>query len=94
MRLEDIEDHVLKILCCPAAGVNHMSQHNNTDEYIVELNKFLYEDHSVQELKLVFSMNPRGAVGHDGYTSLFYQSCWEIIAEDLYNAVNEFFYNY
>lgn len=39
----------------------------------------------------VFALDPDSALGSDGFPGRFYQSCWDIIASDLLNAVEEFF---
>ncbi|OIT20481.1 hypothetical protein A4A49_65757, partial [Nicotiana attenuata] len=49
-----------------------------------EDNFTLTSDPSMSELKeVVFSMNPNSAAGPDGMNGKFYQSCWDIIKEDL-----------
>lgn len=46
----------------------------------------------VAEIKnCVFTMNPEGAAGPDGFSGLFYTSCWDIINADLVAAIHEFF---
>ena len=39
----------------------------------------------------VFAMNPHSAPGLDGFTGLFYRSCWPIIYRDVVRAVMMFF---
>ncbi|XP_049368158.1 uncharacterized protein LOC125833012 [Solanum verrucosum] len=47
---------------------------------------------TLDELKqVVMSMNPHSAPGPDGIRGNFYQSCWDIIKEDLLAAVQSFF---
>lgn len=47
---------------------------------------------SLEERKeRVFQMSPDSTPGPDGYEGSFYQSCWEIIQEDLVPAVQFFF---
>ncbi|KZV18919.1 hypothetical protein F511_17825 [Dorcoceras hygrometricum] len=47
---------------------------------------------SLDEIKEVtFSIHADSAAGPDGYSALFYSSCWDIIKEDLFQAVLEFF---
>ena len=41
--------------------------------------------------KVVFSMNASSAPGPDGFTGKFFQHCWNIIAQDLYTVILEFF---
>ncbi|KAK4384648.1 hypothetical protein Sango_3039900 [Sesamum angolense] len=46
----------------------------------------------LEEVKaVVFDMCPDSTAGPDGFTSHFYQSCWDIIAKDLLEAVLDFF---
>lgn len=40
---------------------------------------------------VVFEMDKDSAVGLDSFSALFYQTCWEIIKEDLMSAVTNFF---
>ena len=45
---------------------------------------------TIQEIrKVVFSFPPDKALGPDGFSTLFYQSCWNIIGWDLFAAVEE-----
>ncbi|PNX96059.1 ribonuclease H [Trifolium pratense] len=47
---------------------------------------------SIVEIKnAVFAMNKNGAPGPDGFGAFFYQTYWDIIKEDVCNAVLEFF---
>ncbi|KAL2242475.1 UNVERIFIED_CONTAM: hypothetical protein Sindi_0365500 [Sesamum indicum] len=47
---------------------------------------------TLEEIKaVVFDMCPNSTAGPDGFTSHFYQNCWDIIAEDLMGAVLDFF---
>ncbi|EOY17304.1 Uncharacterized protein TCM_036457 [Theobroma cacao] len=47
---------------------------------------------SMQELKqAVFGMDKNSVVGLDGFSSYFYQQCWDILADDLLAAVLNFF---
>ncbi|VFQ92808.1 unnamed protein product [Cuscuta campestris] len=39
----------------------------------------------------VFDLSPNSAAGLDGFTSLFYQKCWDIISLDVYDMVCAFF---
>ncbi|XP_042056302.1 uncharacterized protein LOC121800876 [Salvia splendens] len=47
---------------------------------------------SVEVIKqTVFSINAESAAGPDGYSALFFQSCWDIIGGDVVEAVLNFF---
>lgn len=60
-----------------------------------EQNQLLQQMPNMQELKkVVFSMNPNSAPGPDGFGGKFYQSCWDIIKEDVLKAVQHFFCGY
>ncbi|KAL0299106.1 UNVERIFIED_CONTAM: hypothetical protein Sradi_6570400 [Sesamum radiatum] len=39
----------------------------------------------------VFSIDPDSVAGPDGFGAVFFHICWEIIAEDVFCAVTEFF---
>ena len=41
--------------------------------------------------KVVFEMDGEIAVGPDGFTDKFFTYTWEVIAQDVYNAVLSFF---
>ncbi|EOY17513.1 Uncharacterized protein TCM_036737 [Theobroma cacao] len=56
-------------------------------------NGFLCAEPTLQEVKeAVFGIDPESAAGPDGFSSHFYQQCWDIIAHDLFEAVKEFFH--
>lgn len=47
---------------------------------------------SLQEVKeSVFSLDADSAPGPDGFSGKFFQSCWNVIADDLLLATQEFF---
>ncbi|KAL0289913.1 UNVERIFIED_CONTAM: LINE-1 reverse transcriptase [Sesamum radiatum] len=47
---------------------------------------------SVEDIReTVFSIDKDSVAGPDGFSSLFYQACWEYIARDVYDAVRDFF---
>ncbi|XP_075507656.1 uncharacterized protein LOC142544497 [Primulina tabacum] len=39
----------------------------------------------------VFSIHPDSVAGPDGFSSAFFQHCWEIVHQDVYDAVLDFF---
>ncbi|EOY17514.1 Uncharacterized protein TCM_042330 [Theobroma cacao] len=56
-------------------------------------NELLCAEPSLQEVKdAVFGINSESAAGPDGFSSYFYQQCWNIIAQDLLDAVRDFFH--
>ncbi|KAL0417051.1 UNVERIFIED_CONTAM: hypothetical protein Slati_3537000 [Sesamum latifolium] len=45
-----------------------------------------------EEIKdTVFNIDKDSVAGPDGFTSAFYQACWDLIATDIYEAVKDFF---
>lgn len=42
-------------------------------------------------MEAVFSINKDKSLGPDGFSSLFYQECWEIVKEDLMEVFKEFY---
>lgn len=40
---------------------------------------------------MVFSMDGESAAGPDGFTGLFFTSCWDIVGQDVVKAVQDFF---
>ncbi|EOY06956.1 Uncharacterized protein TCM_021518 [Theobroma cacao] len=55
-------------------------------------NDFLYAAPSLKEIKEVVFNNDKDSVASpDGFSSLFYQHCWDIIKQDLLEAVLDFF---
>lgn len=47
---------------------------------------------TLEEVRLdVFSMNPAGAPGSDGFGGVFYQHFWDIIKHDVHSSVLQFF---
>ena len=54
-------------------------------------NDMLMEPFTIQEIhKVVFSFPLDKALGPDGFMTLFYQSCWDIIGCDVLAAVEEY----
>ncbi|EOY02236.1 Uncharacterized protein TCM_011923 [Theobroma cacao] len=55
-------------------------------------NEFLCAAPSLKEIKeVVFNIDKDSVAGPDGFSSLFYQHCWDIIKQDLLEAVLDFF---
>ena len=42
----------------------------------------------------IFSLNKDSAPGPDGFGAIFFQTYWEVIKQDVYKAVMQFFYNW
>ncbi|EOY20267.1 Uncharacterized protein TCM_045622 [Theobroma cacao] len=54
--------------------------------------KWLVEAPSLSKIKeVVFNINKDSVASPDGFSSLFYQHCWDIIKQDLLEAVLDFF---
>jgi hypothetical protein len=54
-------------------------------------NDHLLKPMTVEEVKrVVFLLDPDSAPGPDGFSGVFFQSCWELIAQDVFEAVQEF----
>ncbi|XP_019224926.1 PREDICTED: uncharacterized protein LOC109206551 [Nicotiana attenuata] len=55
-------------------------------------NEELIKQPTMEEVRAaVFGLNGDSAGGPDGFTGKFYQSCWEIIGDDLFDMVRAFF---
>ncbi|KAL0329011.1 UNVERIFIED_CONTAM: hypothetical protein Sradi_4887800 [Sesamum radiatum] len=47
---------------------------------------------TIDEVKnVVFDLDLDSVAGPDGFNALFYQKCWDIIANDVYDVVTDFF---
>lgn len=45
-----------------------------------------------EEVKVVvFSLNVDNTSGHDGFSGLFFQKCWDIIGKEITRMVQDFF---
>lgn len=53
-------------------------------------NKILMDLFTINEVEAFFSMEPAKAPGLDGFTTLFYQKCWEFVVNDVLLALEEF----
>ncbi|KAL0407597.1 UNVERIFIED_CONTAM: putative ribonuclease H protein [Sesamum radiatum] len=54
--------------------------------------ELLHAKPTMEDIKaVVFDMCPDSTAGPNGFSALFFQSCWDIIAEDLLEAVLDFF---
>lgn len=59
-----------------------------TDEDNIEMERWP-EEGEIREV--VFELNKDSASGPDGFSREFYQTCWEIIKEEVINMVKIFF---
>ncbi|KAG6476888.1 hypothetical protein ZIOFF_066136 [Zingiber officinale] len=58
----------------------------------LEENQALSALPSIEELKqVVWEISEDSAAGPDGFSAAFYVACWDVIKEDLYQAIVEFF---
>ncbi|XP_075099052.1 uncharacterized protein LOC142175940 [Nicotiana tabacum] len=47
---------------------------------------------TIEEVRAtVFELSGESASGPDGFTGLFYQTCWDVIGADIHNMIGEFF---
>lgn len=57
-----------------------------------EDNSTLVQYHNMEEVKhTIFSLKRSSSYNLDGFSSLFYQHYWEIVKQDVYRIVKEFF---
>lgn len=54
-------------------------------------NDMLTKQSSMDEIKVVFSMNGDGAPSPDGFGDCFYQRFWDTVSLDVFNSVTQFF---
>jgi hypothetical protein len=74
---------------------------NKQRELAIDWEALNYQSHDLSELETPFDeeelhytindMHSEKAPGPDGYIGLFFKSCWEIIKEDLMEAINAFY---
>lgn len=83
------------------------SQDNSTDSAVMEemlryiptlvsadQNHALLKPITMNEVhEAVLQIDPESCFGSDGFSRLFFQKCWHIIGEDVFAAVQEFFYS-
>lgn len=57
-----------------------------------EQNAELLKQPNKEEVKqAVFGLNGESVGGPDGFTSSFYHACWDIIGDDIFDMVKDFF---
>lgn len=96
-KAEDIEQHVLQYYKALFATDNSCCPNQLVEDVIPPLvsaedNVMLTNLPSREEVKnAVFSLNANGAPGPDGFGGVFYQKYWDIISDDVFNSVLQFF---
>lgn len=100
-RIKDGEHYVTEPDQITSHTVNYfknvLQDHALVEEAIPELidadvNNLLIMIPTSEEIKSdVFSLNTDSAPGPDGFGATFYQTYWEIIKDDVHNAVLQFF---
>jgi len=89
----DVVNHFTKLF----TSTTNVLQNDMVQEVIPHLitdriNNVLTFLPSLEEIKnVVFSLNKDSAPGPDGFGALFFQKYWEIINQDVYKAVIQFF---
>ncbi|KAL0307119.1 UNVERIFIED_CONTAM: hypothetical protein Sradi_6129200, partial [Sesamum radiatum] len=75
------------------AGIpEEMDSEHLEDGLTDEDRRFLCVMPTLEEVReAVFSIDPDSVAGPDGFGAVFFHTCWEIIAEDVFGAVTEFF---
>ncbi|XP_042453848.1 uncharacterized protein LOC122038269 [Zingiber officinale] len=72
---------------CDSVGMDIIPQLVSLEE-----NQVLSALPSIEELKrVVWEISEDNAAGPDGFSAAFYVACWDIMKEDLYQAILEFF---
>ncbi|EOY06960.1 Uncharacterized protein TCM_021522 [Theobroma cacao] len=89
----DGSDHCPLLLSCSNSSEKAPSSFRFLHAWTLHHNfNMSVEEPNLQEVKeVVFGMDPESAAGPDGFSSHFYQQCWDIIAYDLFDAVKDFF---
>ncbi|XP_075107032.1 uncharacterized protein LOC142180014 [Nicotiana tabacum] len=66
---------------------------NNVPSMVtMEHNLYLCKFPTFEEVKkAVFTLSGDSASGPNGFTGLFYQYCWDIVGEDIFNMVQQFY---
>lgn len=87
-----IEDHFQKLYEAPPKR-EFEDLINLIDPLVsIECNANLTKQVTLEEVQAVaFQMGPLKAPGSDGFPGIFYQSYWDIVGEDVFKAVRQFF---
>ncbi|KAL0310146.1 UNVERIFIED_CONTAM: hypothetical protein Sangu_2458000 [Sesamum angustifolium] len=69
-----------------------MDRDNLEDGLTDEDRRFLCVMPTLEEVReALFSIEPDSVVGPDGFGAIFYHICWDVISEDVFSTVTEFF---
>lgn len=96
-RQEDLEQQVLQYFSNIYASENNCTPNDLIRRTIPSLvspedNCFLTNIPTREEVKeAVFNMHGEGAPGPDGFGGLFFQHFWDIVGEDVFQSVLQFF---
>ncbi|KAL0329291.1 UNVERIFIED_CONTAM: hypothetical protein Sradi_4915800 [Sesamum radiatum] len=81
-----------RLLIAESVFPEEMDSEHLEDSLTDEDQRFLYVIPTLEEVReAVFSIDPDSVAGPDGFGAVFYHTCWEIISEDVFGAVTEFF---
>ncbi|KAL0315870.1 UNVERIFIED_CONTAM: hypothetical protein Sradi_5465200 [Sesamum radiatum] len=69
-----------------------MDRDNLEDGLTDEDRRFLCVMPTLEEVwEALFNIEPDSVVGPDGFGAIFYHICWDVISEDIFSTVTEFF---
>ncbi|KAK4411853.1 hypothetical protein Sango_0258300 [Sesamum angolense] len=81
-----------RLLTAEPVFPEEMDSEHLEDGLTDEDRRFLCVMSTLEEVReAVFSIDPDSVAGTDGFGAVFFHTCWEIIAEDVFGAVTEFF---
>ncbi|KAL0317839.1 UNVERIFIED_CONTAM: hypothetical protein Sangu_2198200 [Sesamum angustifolium] len=81
-----------RLLTAEPVFPEEMDSEHLEDGLTDEDRRFLCVMPTLEEVReAVFSIDPDSVAGPDGFGAVFFHTCWEIIAEDVFGAVTEFF---
>ncbi|XP_055824261.1 uncharacterized protein LOC129892709 [Solanum dulcamara] len=67
------------------------AEEKHINEDVIKCIPKIVTDQQNELKEVVFSMSPTSAAGPDGMSGKFFQSCWDIISDDLLKLVQHFF---
>ncbi|KAK4382235.1 hypothetical protein Sango_2891400 [Sesamum angolense] len=81
-----------RLLTAEPVFPEEMDSEHLEDGLTDEDRRFLCVMPTLEEVReAVFSIDPDSVAGQDGFGAVFFHTCWEIVAEDVFGAVTEFF---